>query len=264
MIRNISVFFGLVLAVVLQTSVLPFHVASPFKPDLLLVAMVYLALRSPAASGALLAWLLGLIKDVFSGLYLGLNAFSFLIIFLVISSISDLLYAESGELFVVTVSAATLACVTANLLLLVMLTSTPGITFSMTADLLPHLAAARTGLLVFAQVMNLPQDRQVLEGRQVPPAALHATNGLDLHLCVGGNILGIHRPLLQGLGELQQQLAQFHPVGPRAVVLLLELVQLVLQPQLLQFQLGDAGLTLLVQLRDLLLAISPEVQSPRG
>ena len=141
MIRNISAFFALVLAVVLQASVLPVHVAGSFKPDLLLVAMVCLALRGSIASGALLAWLLGLIKDVFSGLYLGLNAFSFLIIFLVIKSISDRLYAESSELFVVTVSAATLACVTANLILLLMLTSTPGISYSMSASLLPHLLA---------------------------------------------------------------------------------------------------------------------------
>jgi rod shape-determining protein MreD len=160
MIKNILVIFALVLAVVLQTSVLPVHVASPFKPDLLLVAMVYLALRGPVAQGAILAWILGLIKDVFSGLYLGLNAFTFLIVFLVIKSISDLLYAESGELFVVTVSAATLACVTANLLLLVMLTSTPGITFSMTADLLPHLLANAfaASLVTLLPVFSSPQE----------------------------------------------------------------------------------------------------------
>ena len=160
MIRNTVVIFGLVLAVVLQASVLPVHLAAPFKPDLLLVAMVYLALRSPVASGAPLAWALGLIKDVFSGLYLGLNAFTFLIVFLVIKSISDLLYAESGELFVVTVSAATLACVTANLLLLVMLTSTPGITFSMTADLLPHLLANAfaASMVTLLPVFSSPQE----------------------------------------------------------------------------------------------------------
>ena len=160
MIRNTSALFALILAVVLQTSVLPVHVAGPFKPDLLLVAMVYLALRSPVVSGAFLAWTLGLIKDVFSGIYLGLNAFSFLIIFLVIKSISDLLYAESGELFVVTVSAATLACVTANLILLLMLTATPGITYSMTAGLLPHLLANAfaASLVTLLPVFSSPQE----------------------------------------------------------------------------------------------------------
>jgi rod shape-determining protein MreD len=160
MIKNTSALFALVLAVVLQTTIIPVHVASPFKPDLLLVAMVYLALRGPVAQGAILAWILGLIKDVFSGLYLGLNAFSFLIIFLVIKSISDLLYAESGELFVATVSAATLACVTANLILLLMLTYTPGISYSMIAGLLPHLLANAfaASLVTLLPVFSSPQE----------------------------------------------------------------------------------------------------------
>jgi rod shape-determining protein MreD len=160
MIRNAVAVVALVLAVVLQTSVLPVHVAGSFKPDLLLVAMVFVALRGPVVQGALLAWVLGLIKDVFSGLYLGLNAFSFLIIFLIITSISDLLYAESGELFVVTVSAATLACVTANLILLIMLTSTPGIAYSMFAALLPHLLsnAFAASLVTLLPVFSSPQE----------------------------------------------------------------------------------------------------------
>jgi rod shape-determining protein MreD len=160
MIRNLLAIFVLVLAVVMQTSVLPVHVATPFKPDLLLIAMVYLALRGSIASGALLSWLLGLVKDVFSGLYLGLNAFSFLIIFLVITSISDLLYAESSELFVVTVTAATLACVTANLVLLLLLTATPGISYSMTSSLLPHLLANAfaASLVTLLPVFSSPQE----------------------------------------------------------------------------------------------------------
>jgi len=160
MIRNIAAIFALLLAVVLQTSVLPVHIAAPFKPDLLLVATVYLALRAPVVPSVFLAWLLGLTKDVFSGLYLGLNAFTFLIIFLVIKSISDLLYAESGELFVVTVSAATLACVTVDLVLLLMLTSTPGITYSMTTGLLPHLLANAfaASLVTLLPVFSTPQE----------------------------------------------------------------------------------------------------------
>jgi rod shape-determining protein MreD len=107
-----------------------------------------------------MSWALGLIKDVFSGLYLGLNAFSFLIIFLVIKSISDLLYAESSELFVVTVSAATVACVTANLILLLMLTSTPGISYSMSTSLLPHLLANAfaASLVTLLPVFSSPQE----------------------------------------------------------------------------------------------------------
>jgi len=160
MIRNTVVTFLFLAAVVLQTSVLPVHLTSAFKPDLFLVAMVYLALRGPAVQSAFLAWTLGLVKDVFSGLYLGLNAFSFLVIFLVIKSIADLLYAESGELFVVTVSAATVACVAADLILLLMLTATPGISYSMTAGLIPHLLANAfaASLLTLLPLFSSPQE----------------------------------------------------------------------------------------------------------
>lgn len=130
---------AVVLAVVFQAAVLPIHVATPFKPDLLLIILVYLALRGSFELGIPLAWLLGLLKDVFSGLYLGLNAFSFLLVFLVIKSVADRLYAESGFLFVVTVVVATLVSVTVNLLLLLMFTQIPGIAYSMVAGLIPHL-----------------------------------------------------------------------------------------------------------------------------
>jgi len=129
----------IVSAVVLQSAVLPIHIASPFKPDLLLIVAVYLALRGSFQAGAPLSWMLGLVKDVFSGLYLGLNAFSFLLIFMVIKNISDRLYTESAPLFVITVSIATLSCVSLNLLLLVMFTASPGIAYSMGAGLVPHL-----------------------------------------------------------------------------------------------------------------------------
>ena len=160
MTRYLSALIVIVLAVVVETSVLPIHFATSFKPDLLLIAMVYLALRGSIESGVFLAWVLGLIKDVFSGLYLGLNAFTFLLIFLVIKSISDLLYAESSELFVVTVSAATLACVAADLILLIMFTSTPGITYSMTTNLLPHLLvnAFAASLVTLLPVFSSPQE----------------------------------------------------------------------------------------------------------
>lgn len=160
MIRNSLLTLLAVLGVVLQTSVLPVHFMAAFKPDLFLVAMVFLALRGPALPGAFLAWSLGLAKDVFSGLYLGLNAFTFLIIFLIIKSISDLLYAESGELFVVTVSVATAGCVAANLLLLLMLTSTPGIGYSMMSGLVPHLLtnAFAASLVTLFPIFSTPQD----------------------------------------------------------------------------------------------------------
>ena len=130
---------AIVSAVVLQTSVLPVYIASPFKPDLLLVFVVFLALRSPFMAGVSLSWGLGLVKDVFSGLYLGLNALSFLLIFVVIKHISDRLYTGSAPLFVLAVCGATLSCASINILLLVMFTKSSGIVYSMSAGLVPHL-----------------------------------------------------------------------------------------------------------------------------
>jgi rod shape-determining protein MreD len=160
MTRHIATFLVITLAIILQVSVLPVHFASPFKPDLLLIAMVFMALRGPFETGAPLAWFLGLLKDVFSGLYLGLNAFTFLIIFVVIKSVSDRLYAESSELFVVTVSIASLACVVADLLLLVMFTSTPSISYSMTSGLIPYLLvnAFVASLVTLLPIFSSPQE----------------------------------------------------------------------------------------------------------
>lgn len=126
-------------AVVLQAAVLPVHVATYFKPDLLLIIMVFLALRGSYEAGTPLAWLLGLLKDIFSGMYLGLNAFTFLIIFLFIKSVSDRLYAESGFLFIVTVTVATFGCVAADFLLLFLFANVPGLFYSMLINLVPHL-----------------------------------------------------------------------------------------------------------------------------
>lgn len=126
-------------AMILQAAVLPVFLRPPFKPDLLLVIMVFMALRSPFEISAPLSWLLGLLNDIFSGLYLGLNAFTFLIVFLMIRSVSDRLYADSAILFVLTVAGVTLAGFTLNLLLLIMMTNSPEIAYSMISDILPRL-----------------------------------------------------------------------------------------------------------------------------
>ncbi len=131
---------GLILAaLVLQAAVFPVFFRPPFKPDLLLVIMVFMALRFPFEIGAPLSWLLGLFNDVFSGLYLGLDAFTFLVVFLLIRSVSDRLYADSAILFVLTVAGATLGGFTLNLLLLIMMTSSPEIAYSMISDIIPRL-----------------------------------------------------------------------------------------------------------------------------
>ncbi len=138
--RAALLFFCLVLAaLVIQVSLFPIFIRPAFKPDLLLVIMVFIALRGSFETGAPLSWLLGMLDDVCSGLYLGLNAATFLITFFVIKSVSDRLYADSAILFVLTVAGVTLAGFTLNLLLMVMFTSSPGIAYSMLSDIFPRL-----------------------------------------------------------------------------------------------------------------------------
>jgi rod shape-determining protein MreD len=138
--RAALLFSGLVLAsIVIQVSLLPVFIRPSFKPDLLLVIMVYIALRGSFKAGAPVAWLLGMLNDIFSGLHLGLNAATFLISFLVIKSVSDRLYADSALLFVLTVAGVTLAGFTLNLLLTFLFTATPGIAYSMFSDIVPRL-----------------------------------------------------------------------------------------------------------------------------
>jgi rod shape-determining protein MreD len=138
--RTVLLFVSLVLAsIVIQVSLLPVFVRPSFKPDLLLVIMVFLALRGSLRSGAALAWLLGMLNDICSGLYLGLNAATFLMSYIVIKSVSDRVYADSAILFVMTAAAVTVAGFTLNLLLLVMFTTSPGIAYSMFSDLVPRL-----------------------------------------------------------------------------------------------------------------------------
>lgn len=152
---------SILVAVVLQAAVLPLFVDTLFKPDLLLVIMVVLALRVSYGAGVPLAWFLGLLRDVFSGLFLGLGACTYLIIFLVIKSVADRLYAESGFLFVITVTVASFASVAINMLMLVMFTNTSMIAYTMLYSLLPHLlfnafAASLVALLpLFAPEENL-------------------------------------------------------------------------------------------------------------
>ncbi len=136
---TLLMFCTIMASIVIQTSLLPVFIRPSFKPDLLLVIMVFVALRGSFESGAPLAWLLGMLNDVCSGLFLGLNAATFLISFLVIKSVSDRLYAESSFLFVLTVVGVTFFNFALNLFLLALFTTSPGIVYSMLSDLFPRL-----------------------------------------------------------------------------------------------------------------------------
>lgn len=129
----------LVMAVLLQTAVLPKFLLPAFKPDLLLVLMVYLALRAPAATALSAAYALGLLKDCLGGVYFGLHGFSFLAASLVLKSISDRLYVHSSYLFVLAVTLTSLGVITCNFLLLALFSQTNGILPTFLGTLIPQL-----------------------------------------------------------------------------------------------------------------------------
>lgn len=125
--------------VVVQTSVLPHYLVAPYKPDMLLVLMVFLALRAPVSVSLPASYGLGLLKDCLSGIYLGLNAFSFLMVYLILKMLSDRLYVQNAFLLVLTVSASTLVTMLINTLLLSIFSQSTGIVASFMSTLLPHL-----------------------------------------------------------------------------------------------------------------------------
>lgn len=131
--------FVIVAVAAFQAAVVPHYLEPAFKPDLLLVLMVYLALRSPTSVSLPAAYGLGLLKDCLSGIYLGLNAFSFLVVYLVLKSVSERLYVQSCLLFVLTVSVATVASLAINLLLLLVFSQASTLFASLLSLLLPHL-----------------------------------------------------------------------------------------------------------------------------
>lgn len=150
----------LLLGVILvQTSVLPEYLVSFYKPDLLLVLMVFLALRAPVTTSLPAAYGLGLLKDCLSGLYLGLNAFSFLIVYLVLKLLSDRLYVQNSFLMVLTVSVSTVATMLINALLLSIFSESAGLISSLMTALIPHLLMNAFVASVVALVPEKPRAR---------------------------------------------------------------------------------------------------------
>ncbi|RNC65818.1 MAG: rod shape-determining protein MreD [Desulfuromonadales bacterium] len=136
-------------ALVLQVTLLPAYLADPFKPNLLILFVVYLGLRENIAWGAL-AFFLGLVHDSFSGLYLGLNGFSYLFIFWLLTTVADRLYTDRRSLMVVGVFSATVVNGFLNLLLLLLFSAAQGIYASLLQSIVPQgLVNALVASLVF-------------------------------------------------------------------------------------------------------------------
>lgn len=132
--------FSLVIsaALLLQVTILPAWLTDPFQPNLLIVLIVYLGLRGGGRGDLIIALLLGLIHDCFSGIYLGLSGFSFLILFFLLKSIADRLYTDTLQLIILVVFLATLGTGFLHLFLLMIFSAANGIYTSLLPGLLPQ------------------------------------------------------------------------------------------------------------------------------
>lgn len=108
MIRVLILLACSLLFLVSQTTLLPTLLPHYFKPELLLLLVVYLCLTESPIRGALLSWGIGLLLDSSGGTHLGLHATIYLSIFIVGRSSVQALNTESPPLLLFMVFCASL------------------------------------------------------------------------------------------------------------------------------------------------------------
>jgi rod shape-determining protein MreD len=151
MVKFLKIVMIIYAALLMQVSVFPAYFADPFQPDLLVLVIVYLGLREGGWHGGGLAFLLGLFADCFSGIYLGLSAFSFLSIYLAMRNVSDRLYTDNLYLMVIVAFLATLVNGLLHLLLLILFSAAADIYSTLLTALLPQaLVNALAASIIFA------------------------------------------------------------------------------------------------------------------
>lgn len=125
-------------ACLLQMTLLPRYLLDPFQPNLIIILVVYLGLKLPHRFSGVAVLLLGLLQDSFSGIYLGLHAFSYLCIYTLLSELADRLYTNNRILFVLVVFIATIMSALLNLLMLLVFSVSNGLYSSLLPALLPQ------------------------------------------------------------------------------------------------------------------------------
>ncbi len=162
MIRLLKIIMIVYAALFIQVTVLPAYLADPFQPNLLVLVVVYLGFREGGWRGGCLAFLLGLVEDCFSGIYLGLSAFSVLAVYLTMRKVSDRLYTDNVFLTVIAAFLATLTNGILHLLLLLLFSAAEGIYKTLLPGLLPQ---ALINALAASVIFGLPQFRAGEEPR---------------------------------------------------------------------------------------------------
>jgi rod shape-determining protein MreD len=150
MIKTFKIFILITAALLLQVTILPAYLADPFKPNLLIIVVSYAGLKA-GRMGCILAFGLGILQDCFSGIYLGLNGFSYLCIFLWLNMTADRLYTDSRYLMVLVVFLATMVNGLLHLVLLFLFPNTNGMYAPIFSSLIPQgLVNALIASLVFS------------------------------------------------------------------------------------------------------------------
>jgi rod shape-determining protein MreD len=138
MIKQVKIVLLIILTVILQVAFFPSHLAEPFKPNLFMIFIVFLGFRGNTLWGGMWAFLLGLLQDSISGIYFGLNGFSFLIIFIMLKTIAHRLYTDSCPLMMLSVFLATVLGGCLNLLLLLVFSVADGVYSTILSDIFPQ------------------------------------------------------------------------------------------------------------------------------
>jgi rod shape-determining protein MreD len=112
--------------------------------------------------GGVGSFLLGLVQDSLSGIYFGLNGFSFLLIFIILKAVSHRLYTDSRLLMVLAVFLATVFNGLVSLLLLAVFSIAPGLYSTILSAIIPQcFVSAIIAYLAFG-IMPLRKREEII------------------------------------------------------------------------------------------------------
>lgn len=146
--------------VVLQFALIPLTISDPFRPNLILVTVVVLGLRG-GGWVIPLSWFAGLLQDSFSGLYHGLNAFSYLGIALMLRQTSAHLYATRSNVLLFSTAVATLLHAAMHGVLLTLFSVAPGIMATIVMSLLPQLLSNLLAVSLLSLALPVGEEERV-------------------------------------------------------------------------------------------------------
>lgn len=138
MIKHLKFILIVAAALLLQQTLLPFWLADPFQPNLLIILVIYLGLRGSGGMDWLTALFLGLVHDSFNGIYLGMFGFTFLTIYFLLRSMTDRLYTDSIQLMTLVTFIASIGAGLLQLVLLMIFSAADGLYASLFAALIPQ------------------------------------------------------------------------------------------------------------------------------